>query len=80
MNEIRNRIIRAITEKGKRFVADCRVIDEIAAEVYKDGVYVGREVEVAEEFLRMESDGLIRFKEVRSFDTFVVYLCPQLFF
>tara|TARA_R100001129_G_C5129580_1_gene192693 strand:+ start:213 stop:455 length:243 start_codon:yes stop_codon:yes gene_type:complete len=79
MNEIRNRIIRAITEKGKRFSQDCRVIDEIAAEVYKDGVYVGREVEVAEEFLRMEAEGLIRCKEIRSFDTLAVYLCPQLF-
>jgi hypothetical protein len=80
MNEIRNRIIRAITEKGKRLYRyDCRSIDEIASEVYKDGTYVGRENEVASEFLAMESEGLIRFKEVRSFDTVDVYLCPQLF-
>lgn len=78
MNEIRNRIIRAITKKGKRLYRyDCRVIDEISEELYEDGKYVGREVEVAEEFLRMEAEGIVHFKEVLSMGALVVHLCPR---
>ena len=79
MNEIRNRIIKAITKKGRRYGQDCRDIEEIAEEVYRDRLYLGREVEVGREFLKMEAEGLIRFKEVRSHDALTVYLCPQQF-